>query len=69
MQGRDDDALVVTGRAGAPVALLPLARTTLMEDETGVFHFQLRQRGPRTRALHLELARRDATAAAARSGA
>jgi phenylacetate-CoA ligase len=43
VQGRRDDALVVPGRDGKPVTLLPLALTTMLEDEAGVFDFQLRQ--------------------------
>lgn len=35
--------LVVPGRDGAPVTLLPLALTTVPEDEAGVFDFQLQQ--------------------------
>ena len=37
--------LVVAGRDGAPVTLLPLALSTVLEDEAGVFDFQLRQTG------------------------
>ena len=43
VQGRSDDALIAQGRDGTPVTLLPLALTTLLEDEAGVFDFQLRQ--------------------------
>jgi phenylacetate-CoA ligase len=43
VQGRRDDVLVVPGRDGRPVTLLPLALTTLLEDEAGVFDFQLQQ--------------------------
>jgi phenylacetate-coenzyme A ligase PaaK-like adenylate-forming protein len=43
VQGRRDDALVVPGRAGHPVTLLPLALTTLLEEDAGVFDFQLQQ--------------------------
>jgi phenylacetate-coenzyme A ligase PaaK-like adenylate-forming protein len=43
VQGRRDDVLVARGRGGAPVTLLPLALTTVLEDEAGVFDFQLRQ--------------------------
>jgi phenylacetate-coenzyme A ligase PaaK-like adenylate-forming protein len=46
VQGRSDDMLVVAGRDGAPVTLLPLALSTVLEDEAGVFAFQLRQTGP-----------------------
>lgn len=47
VQGRCDDALVVPSMDGKPVRLLPLALTTLLEDEAGVFEFQLHQRGER----------------------
>jgi phenylacetate-CoA ligase len=45
VQGRSDDALVERDRRGAPVTLLPLALSTLLEDEAGVFDFQLHQQG------------------------
>jgi phenylacetate-coenzyme A ligase PaaK-like adenylate-forming protein len=53
VQGRCDDMLVVAGRDGAPVTLLPLALSTVLEDEAGVFDFQLRQTGASD--LHLLL--------------
>ena len=53
VQGRQDDALVMTGRDGRPVTLLPLALTTVLEDEAGVFDFQLRQCDAATLALRL----------------
>jgi len=43
VQGRCDDMLVVPGRDGSPVTLLPLALSTVLEDEAGLFDFQLRQ--------------------------
>ena len=43
VHGRNDDVLVAPGRDGHPVTLLPLALTTQLEDEAGVFDFQLRQ--------------------------
>lgn len=46
VQGRSDDALVERDRHGAPVTLLPLALTTLLEDGAGLFDFQLRQHRP-----------------------
>jgi phenylacetate-coenzyme A ligase PaaK-like adenylate-forming protein len=46
VQGRRDDVLVVPGRGGRHVKLLPLALTTVLEDEAGVFDFQLQQLGP-----------------------
>ncbi|MBX3637838.1 MAG: phenylacetate--CoA ligase family protein [Rubrivivax sp.] len=51
--GRHDDALHLAGRGDTRVTLLPLALSTVLEDEAGVFDFQLLQRGPRTLALRL----------------
>jgi hypothetical protein len=45
--------LEVAGRDGAPVTLLPLALSTVLEDEAGVFDFQLRQTGARDLQLLL----------------
>ena len=45
--------LVVPGRVGEPVTLLPLALTTVLEEDAGVFNFQLRQTGPRDWCLTL----------------
>ncbi|HRC36838.1 MAG TPA: phenylacetate--CoA ligase family protein, partial [Rubrivivax sp.] len=53
VQGRCDDMLEVAGRDGAPVTLLPLALSTVLEDEAGVFDFQLRQTGSRDLLLLL----------------
>ena len=41
--GRCDDVLMAPGPAGRPVTLLPLALTTVLEDDAGVFDFQLQQ--------------------------
>jgi phenylacetate-coenzyme A ligase PaaK-like adenylate-forming protein len=46
VQGRRDDTLMVRGRAGRPVPLLPLALTTVLEDEAGAYDFQLQQTAP-----------------------
>jgi phenylacetate-CoA ligase len=53
VQGRSDDAIVLRGADGAPVTLLPLALTTVLEDEAGVFDFELRQLGPQRLRLAL----------------
>ncbi|HSQ73668.1 MAG TPA: phenylacetate--CoA ligase family protein, partial [Rubrivivax sp.] len=53
VQGRCDDMLVVPGSDGAPVTLLPLALSTVLEDEAGIFDFQLRQTGARELQLLL----------------
>jgi phenylacetate-CoA ligase len=55
VRGRRDDPLLMAGRDGQSVTLLPLALTTVLEDEAGVFDFQLRQRDDHTLVLRLEL--------------
>lgn len=66
VQGRCDDMLVVHGPDGEAVTLLPLALTTVLEDEAGVFDFQLRQTGPRDLELLLGPCAVDTAAAQAR---
>lgn len=51
--GRHDDPLHLVGAAGAAVTLLPLALSTVLEEDAGVFDFQLRQLDDRTLALRL----------------
>lgn len=64
VEGRSDDVMRVPARrAGEQVSLLPLALCTVLEEEGGVFDFQLRQQGPNT--LVLRLPGSDAAAAAA----
>jgi phenylacetate-coenzyme A ligase PaaK-like adenylate-forming protein len=53
VRGRRDDPLQMVGDDGRPVTLPPLALTTVLEEDAGVFDFQLLQRGPRTLALRL----------------
>lgn len=67
VQGRQDDALVMAGSQGRRVTLLPLALTTVLEDQAGVFDFQLRQKDDHTLALRLGSRHPDAQAAMARS--
>jgi phenylacetate-CoA ligase len=55
VQGRRDDPLVMAGAQGDTVTLLPLALTTVLEDDAGVFDFQLRQQDARTLELTLPL--------------
>ncbi|MCP5288998.1 MAG: phenylacetate--CoA ligase family protein [Burkholderiaceae bacterium] len=43
--GRCDDVLRLPGRGGEPVALLPLALSTVLEDDAGIFDFRLEQTG------------------------
>lgn len=66
VQGRRDDALVMAGRYGQPVTLLPLALTTVLEDQAGVFDFHLRQRDDHTLVLRLPLQGPEGAAAVAR---
>jgi phenylacetate-coenzyme A ligase PaaK-like adenylate-forming protein len=66
VQGRRDDSLVMAGREGRPVTVLPLALTTVMEDEAGVFDFQLSQRDDHTLVLRLDLQPPEAKVALAR---
>ncbi|MHB1200677.1 MAG: phenylacetate--CoA ligase family protein [Polaromonas sp.] len=66
VQGRQDAPLVMAGRHGRPVTLLPLALTTVLEDQAGVFDFQLRQQDEHTLVLRLGLHGAEAVAAMAR---
>lgn len=66
VQGRRDDALIMAGLYGQPVTLLPLALTTVLEDQAGVFDFHLRQRDDHTLVLRLELQGADGQAVMAR---
>jgi phenylacetate-coenzyme A ligase PaaK-like adenylate-forming protein len=47
VQGRVDDALLLTAADGHGVRLPPLALTTVLEEDAGLFDFQLVQEGPR----------------------
>jgi phenylacetate-coenzyme A ligase PaaK-like adenylate-forming protein len=62
VEGRSDDVLRVPGRAGRIVTLLPLALGTVLEEEAGLFDFQVIQRGPRR--LELRTGLRTAAASA-----
>jgi phenylacetate-coenzyme A ligase PaaK-like adenylate-forming protein len=53
VQGRSDDPLHMLGDDGRMVTLLPLALTTLLEDDAQVFDFQLQQRDASTLVLRL----------------
>jgi phenylacetate-coenzyme A ligase PaaK-like adenylate-forming protein len=64
--GRHDDPLVMQDDAGRRVTWLPLALSTRLEEEAGVFDFQLMQRGPRTLALRVGASGEDAAIALAR---
>lgn len=58
VQGRQDDVLSLAGARGQVVHLAPLALTTVLEEEGGVFDFELVQTGERS--LDLALHGRDA---------
>jgi phenylacetate-CoA ligase len=67
VQGRSDAVLTLRAARGRALHLTPLALTTVLEDEGGVFDFCLHQRGPQALALELYGAareRRDAVATA-----
>jgi phenylacetate-CoA ligase len=51
VQSRADDVLTLEASDGPEVHLAPLALTTVLEDEAGIFNFQLCQRGPRSLRL------------------
>ncbi len=51
VQGRCDDTLHLGSRSGRRVQVLPLALSTVLEDDAGLFDFQLIQRGPRELSL------------------
>ena len=53
VQGRQDDVLQMAGRGGRPVTLLPMALSTVLEDDAGVFDFYLRQQDDHTLVLRL----------------
>jgi len=54
VQGRRDDIVRMRGPQGA-VALLPMALSTVLEEQAGVFDFQLRQRDESTLVLRLPM--------------
>lgn len=51
--GRQDDALHMAGAHGHTVTLLPMALSTVLEDEAGVYDFELHQRDRHTLVLRL----------------
>ncbi|ODU10709.1 MAG: hypothetical protein ABS84_01640 [Rubrivivax sp. SCN 71-131] len=53
VEGRQDDVLHLRGAHGQWVTLLPMALSTVLEDEAGVFDFQLCQHDARTLVLRL----------------
>lgn len=65
VQGRSDDVLALEDPRGRRVRLLPLALTTVLEDQGGVFDFQLVQTGERS--LRLDVGALHTTADAGRA--
>lgn len=55
VQGRHDEPLVMAGANGQMVTLLPMALSTVLEDEAGVFDFYLHQIDDTTLVLQLPL--------------
>ncbi|MDT7836765.1 phenylacetate--CoA ligase family protein [Aquabacterium sp. OR-4] len=66
VQGRHDDRLVMAGRQGHPVTLLPLALSTVLEEQAGLYDFTLTQRDRHTLVLQLPLPAEQAADALAR---
>ena len=53
VQGRSDDTLRLQGRPGhGTVDVLPLALSTVLEEQAGLYDFQLVQQGPRDLLPH-----------------
>lgn len=69
VRGRQDDALVMAGCQGGTVTLLPLALSTVLESDAGVFDFHLRQVDDHTLVLRLPQQGEEAQAAMARGRA
>jgi len=53
VSGRSDDLLKLEGHDGGEVALLPLAVTTVLEEDAGVYRFQLFRSDARSLSLRL----------------
>src|SRR5690606_26057112 len=65
IEGRSDDVLAFGSAHGAaPVRVLPLAIETVLEEEAGVYRFQLTQTAPNARSLRLDVADEAGRAAA-----
>lgn len=69
VQGRRDDMLRLMGDSDQSVRLVPLALTTVLEEEAGLFDFQIVQQGPRDVALYSGLRGESAAAALTRAKA
>ena len=68
IEGRTDEALVLRAANGRRVRLVPLALSTVLEDDAQVFDFQLERHGEREIRLRLGPGQPDRDAAAARAG-
>lgn len=53
VQGREDETLQLLDEHDAPQSLLPLALSTVIEDQAGLIDYQLVQTGPRSLRLQL----------------
>lgn len=62
VEGRSDDLLLLRDARGHAVRLAPLALTTVLEDEAGVFDFRIVQRDARSLQLTLAQSRADGPA-------
>jgi phenylacetate-coenzyme A ligase PaaK-like adenylate-forming protein len=60
VMGRKDEALTLLAEDGTAITLLPLAITTVLEEQAGVFDFQLVQTAPRGLSLKLPASTSDA---------
>ena len=69
VQGRRDDMLRLLGDSDQSVRVVPLALTTVLEEEAGLFDFQIVQQGPRDVALYSGLGGDTAAAALTRAKA
>ena len=64
--GRRDEPLVMLADNGQKIILLPLALTTVLEEEAGVFDFQVQQQDATTLLIKLPVSAGDALATSAR---
>lgn len=69
VQGRSDDTLRVAGANGRSVPLLPLALSTVLEEDAGLFDFQVCQKDGQTLILRLPLKGEEGKQALARGRA
>ena len=59
VSGRKDETLVMMADNGSPVALLPMALTTVLEEDAGVFDFQIEQINATTLRINLPVSAAD----------